>query len=243
MIVAWNTYIHQMDETSVVISLLPRYNALGRKQGTVERWRLKGMVFGDTVANVTAAANTIEAAYGDNGGNLLLLDNNGILIHRSLLSNGSIGGVRMIRFDFPVGEGAEWTTYRNYEIEAEAEYPESGGEILDWRESVTTGGGKPRWVIKEPLKGKPIRQQTHERTKYFARQSGMAVGLSDYPDPPAPLWPDDLHEDREPLTKESPRTIGIGVGQYRTEYIIHWDYEFESIEPLNGSPTEAPVGN
>ncbi len=242
MLLAYRNYLHQIDETAVSIQRTSRLNRFGITISEIERWSLSGLLFGDSPALVTQAVAALETAYDVNGGDLLLLDNNGTTVHRALRSFGSLGGVRVLSRGYPIGTGAEYTTYRTYAITAEAEYPATVAEsqILDWQETLIIGGGAPRWVIREPLNGDPIKQQTHQRTKYIATQSGQAVGMFAYPQPAAPIWPNDLHADRPILSYSDAPIVGVGVGRVATQWSVAWHYEFESVSPLNGLPTQRP---
>jgi hypothetical protein len=242
MIIAYRGYLHEVDETAVSIQRTSKVNRFGITISETERWSLTGMLFGDTPTLVTAAVAALEGAYDVEGGDLLLLDNNGTTVHRALTSFGSLGGVRVVSRGYPIGTGAEYTTYRTYAIQAEVEYPATGVEaqILDWQETLTIGGGAPRWVIREPLNGDPIKQQTHQRTKYVATQSGHAVGRFAWPDPAPPIWLNDLHADRPMLTYSDAPIMGVGVGRVATEWSVAWHYEFEAVSQLNGKPTQRP---
>lgn len=242
MYLAINGYIHQIDETSLVILRTQRYNQFGIETSYVERWSLSGFLIGTGPVVLTGLVLDLEAAYGVNGGNLFLIDSDGVTIHRVLASAGSIGGVRVVSHGYPIGDGGEYTTYRTYAIEAEAEYPNTDitAEILEWKETLVIGGGRPKWVMQELLNGDPVRQQTQEKTKWIAFQNGRAVGRTTTPAAANPIWPTELKDWLPMLTFDNPDDIGIGVGKYTTGYAVNWNYEFESAAQLAGQPTKRP---
>src|SRR5882762_9859270 len=108
MIIAYRGYLHEVDETAVSIQRTSKVNRFGIAISETERWSLTGMLFGDTPTLVTEAVAALEGAYDFDGGDLLLLDNNGTTVHRALTSFGSLGGVRVASRGYPVGTGAEY---------------------------------------------------------------------------------------------------------------------------------------
>ena len=112
MIIAYGGYLHAVDETAVSMQRDNRVNRFGIVTSVVERWALSGMLFGDTPIAVSGSVAAFETAYNVNGNDFALLDNNASTVHRALRSLGSLGGVRVTNYAYPIGTGAEYTTYR-----------------------------------------------------------------------------------------------------------------------------------
>lgn len=67
-------------------------------------------------------------------------------------------------------------------------------------------------------------------------QRGSAVGLSDYPIVPDPIWPEAEHEDKRSVNFGNPKKTGGVIGSVYTEWPVEWTYEFEDTAPLIGVP-------
>jgi len=237
MFLQYGSYIHDTNEAAVTISRVAQFTDGGLPQGYRETWQIRGILQAATSDLLTVSINRLKLAYLIQDRNLGLFFDNGAPTSHGMLSAQTIGGVRVIEGpSFPVGEGAEYSTFRSYEITVEAEFRTLLVGLLAWTESIVFGGGGPRFILQQPLQGMPVRQRVAEATPYTAQQSGAAVGNSSYPVPSAPLWPADEHRDQRRIELGQPRRHG---NRY-SEYPISWSYSFEAAAPLIGLPRTWP---
>jgi len=211
-----------------------------QQYGTRERWTIDGRKQiadqGTTAANqaaMTVVLNALIAAYNTNFQALGFYDDGGNLTTHSMTSN-----VRIVqRPSFPEGRGAEYSTFRTYQIIAEAQTstpPAGGQKLTSWSETVQLIGGGPKVVYLSCLTGPPQKQLAHQATTFKASQTGRATAVGRYPEPPPPLWPyDELIDARERTLELPPDST-----QQRT---TTWSYQFESIAEMFAYPTYRSV--
>ena len=143
-----------------------------------------------------------------------------------------------------MGEGAEYTTFRNYQIIAECDISilevlsqigigggkgrnQQGGITLSYNEVISTRGtGGPRIVVLETMGGPPVKQVVSKQTSVYTTQSGSATGMYGYPTVPPPLDPANEIADRRLVQKEIPTSVSP-FGK-ESIYKISWSYEFVS---------------
>lgn len=229
MQLTYGTYTHADNEVTLTISYRPVYER-GVKVKVTAVWTIDGKLQADDVAGLSTAITALEAGYATNGQNLSL----GGTAH-ALLSSECIGGTRVTELSYPVGDGAEYVTFRSYRITVEGDLAVTNTTALltEFTESIRLSGGGPKWVMLTPAIGPPQPQQTRGQMPYVAVQSGSAVGFGQYPTVPPPIWPAAEHRERRQITAGSPK-VTAGAAQY---YTIQWSYEFESSTPLIGTPT------
>lgn len=233
LILKYGTYAHEEGEVEVVVTKEKQYAQTGQQTGYIERWNIRGVIHGTSNTDVTTELNALENAYTTNGKNLILYQSDGsTATAHALTSNNTASGVRIKSIKYPVGGGAEYSTFRTYEIEAEAESILQNADFDTWSETISIRGGGPRFVYLQTLIGQPQKQLVAQSTPYFGTQSGTAVGLLRYPRFPAPMFPAHEHVDQRVQTKVSPMV----QPNTPTRYEIQWSYEFESASPLFGVP-------
>ena len=241
MILAYGDYRHALGETAVIISREGVFAPSGEQLAVREHWRIEGALQAATSALLTQAIQALVDAYSQSGLNLTLYLPDGTTpsAHR-IVSSQTLGGTRVVRPpSFPQGKGAEYTTYRGYSIEIEAEIPttNSSSALLFWDEVLTFSGGGPRWTYLATLTGTPILQTLQQATPYRVTQVGRAIGYSSYPTPASPIWPLALHADESTITRKLPRRAAGGEPARDVEYEVTWSYRFDSDCPLSGDPT------
>lgn len=245
MYIKYGSYQHLDAECSVVIDKTPVYSDRGKLDYTRETWTISGELQASSQAALTTAINALQTAYGSNGHDLGLYLDNGTATSHILPSGRCLGGTRITRFSFPQGRGAEYATFRNYQITVEGDFRsqnqlQAGGgggavnsdNLLEWEESLTFMGGGPRFGFLIPLNGLPQKQLLSQATPYSAVQAGRAVGSITWPLPSAPLWPDAEHVDERRIDKRGPKRLNTLLRGYE----IVWQYNFESAVPLIGNP-------
>lgn len=207
-------------------------------------WTVSGQVQADTPQQVAVAYLAREAAFSRWFLEAALVDDAGNVYHR-LPNAGSTTGVRVTQpVHYPAGEGAEGTTYRNYRVVLEAEYPfgpaaggGGAGMLKSFTETITFRGGEPRRVLLELAYGVPQVHVLAAQTAYYATQSGSAVGYLAYPPIPAPVFGVVGLLSKE-ITHVAPRSQnGLFV-----DWTTTWTYQFGSPLPLRGFPNTWPAG-
>ena len=257
MILKYGTYSHALNEAEVVIEREPGSGGGGNVALLKERWTISGELQAASQSAITTAINALQAAYSENGQDLILAFDDGSASAHQLLSSGPAGGVQVKRMSFPIGRGSEYGTHRTYQIVCEADIPlepeegagagsGSGGAngdgagsepgqgswVTQWTEILTFTGGGPRFTFLPVINGLPQRQMTNQSTTYKATQMGQGVGMFWWPNPPPRLWPVFEHEDQRQISRASPKLTPTG----EVEYGISWQYVFESATPLTGNP-------
>lgn len=241
MILTYGNYRHALAETGVSIRRETIYASTGVPLATRERWRIQGVLHADSPQDVTRAIDELTAAYAQPGKDVVLYLPDGVTPSAHvILARHTLGGVRVVRpLEFLQGTGAEYSTFRSYTIELEADLPLQGeaNVLVRWEETLSSSGGGPRWVYLATLVGPPVRQQVQESTPYRVTQVGRAVGYRDYPTPAEPIWPGACHHDATVITRRTPRRVGSGSTAADTEFEVTWHYQFESLAPLVGRPS------
>jgi len=242
MILKYGSYSHAINEGAITIARDSLVNDANVPYAVLERWRISGMLMPatQTIAGVTTAIQELEAAYVKHGQDLTLYQDDGTTAtaHQILTAN-TIGGTRVVR---PPGfpQEGEYTTFRSYEIEIEAEIPLSGGpSILLFEEFLAFSGGGPRDIFIELLNGPPQKQRVNNQTVFRATQSGRAVGYARYPAFPTPIWPQHWDEPAKQRNYGKPKISGAGASQSASEFPIDWTYQFHSAFATSGRPNIA----
>jgi hypothetical protein len=244
MYLKYGTYAHAAGECNLAISRRGDF-VHGMEKGYTERWDIRGRLqiadsgtLAGNQAAMTAAIAALQAAYSIQGQDLVFYTDGGTASIHALVSAQSLGGVRIVeRPFFPVGRGAEYSTFRNYAIAAEASYVNTALGILDYRETINFSGGGPKFVLLETMTGYPQKQNTRQRTPFRVTQQGEATGLLGYPIAPGPISPGDVHEDQTDIRMIGPDFFGpVGQRAY-TGFKTTWTYQMESANPIVGQPS------
>jgi len=235
LILKWGSYQHADSEVSISISKERRYNEFGAQIGYRERWTITGFLQAADHASLTTAILALEAAYATNGRDLVLYlpDGTTPTAHR-LLSGVANTGTRVVTSDYPVGTGAEYSTFRSYQIVVEADVQANDGDspqVGSFDETVVVTGGGPRKVWVETLSGAPIQQTVRAATTLRVTQSGSLTSPLGWLTPPGPLLPASVeHLDRRRIERQSPQRGASGLLEYR----VAWSYEFETTAAVGG---------
>jgi hypothetical protein len=208
-----------------------------------ERWDIQGMLQisdqGTAAANqaaMTTEIDALEAAYAENDKDIGFYDDSDNLTSHFIDSSATRTGVRVIQPpSFPVGGGAEYSTFRTYQFQVEADHPFSGPALISWTEAVSfEGTGGPVWGFLQPINGFAQQQLFSERSTQLGYQRGRAVGNGVYPAVPGPMWPTAEHEEVRSIAYEVPPDNS----KRRT---VTWLYTFEAIGSLVGRPTAKSI--
>jgi len=232
----YGNYTHPIGEAGVKIARSAIYNDAGIPFAIRETWTIDGMILANSQAAIGTAIAALEAAYASDGRDVALLFDDGTPTEHAIANSATLGGVRVVQPpSFPHGVGAEYSTYRTYQIVLDAQVLNASG-LLSFDESISFTGGGSRVGFVETLQGPPQKQTLVQQTSYRAAQSGRAVGLLGYPIVPNPIWPKDEHTDQRRIDRRAPRRRGGFNSILFTEYEVTWSYTFESAKPLNGLP-------
>ena len=219
---------------TVAISREAVLNMAGVPYEYRERWDVQAQVFGDDQAALKVAINDVVTAFSIQGGDLLLYHNDGTtLSSHTLVNAATLSGVRVVSGpSFPQGQGAEYATYRTFNVALEAEFPATLFDgLIEFEETLAFEGGGPLFTHLQPVNGPPQKQLLAEFTPFRAMQDGHAVGYLSWPLPSLPIWPGALVRAGSPR-RTSPRKRPGGF----THFPVQWRYEFESVLPLLGDP-------
>lgn len=252
MIVAYGNY--QLDDNSAgwVISSRAKLDSSGTPYAYSEEYKLNIRVEVEDTGNaqadqaaLTAKLQAIQDAFAVPFKDLIVYDNFGQQTVHKLINSQTLGGVKpLTRLEYPVGMGAEYSTFRNCTITIGADVQQSGltgnNSVIDWTESLTyIGTGGPRRVWQEFIEELPENQIVAQRTTIKAIQEGAAVGFGDYIPFPAAIFPIEVeHEDQRVYRRMTPRMVGGGANR---EYPSMWTYVFEFSNPIFGNPTGRPT--
>lgn len=237
MLIAYGSYSHPENETelvSIVKDVLR--GTFGQRTGTREQWTLRGRLAAASVSELSTAIAALEAAHASDGLNLTLYTDSGSTSSAHAIQSGrTLGGVKVTGLRYPDGKGAEYSTWRTYEVTYEAEYLSQTGGLDTYAESIEQIGGGPRDEYVTVLQGPPVKVRVAQQTTFKGRQTGRAVGIGAYPTFPPPVWPQHEHVDRRQLMRDAPQYDNGGQHKFG----ISWSYEFEAVGPL-GTPSSAP---
>ncbi len=242
MYLKYGTYRHADNEASVVILKEALFGPGGMIRGVRERWTIQGRLHAADQAGLTAAIDALTAAYGVPDRDVAFYTDDDQLTSHAIATADANGGVRVIvPPSFPEGKGAEYSTFRNYNVVLEAELLDPDATIVNWHETISFSGGGPQFAYLETIDGTPQKQLLKQFTTFHATQNGEATGAFAYPVPAIPLWPVAEHVDRRQVRFDPPKRSGPPGQPTYTEFKVSWTYTFEDAAPLAGLPTAWPV--
>lgn len=234
MYLRYGSYVHADSEVLIAIDKETLRDERDNPYAIRERWHISGELQAASQSALTTAIAALITGYSREGLDAGFFDNNGAATAHGLISARTIGGVKIVKPPFfPKGDGAEYSTFRRYEIVLEADFPSVNEVITAWMETITLGGGGRREKWLNCLNGPPIKQLVNASVTYHASQQGQAVGFFGYLTPPLPLWPNDEHLEQRQIERSSPKRRGAAL----INYPVSWRYVFEAANPFLGLPT------
>jgi hypothetical protein len=198
MLVRYGNYTHDDNECTLAnISRDFEYNELGGKAAMIERWKYTGWKQADTQAQLTAALILMEAQYAKDGQSLFFLTTGGAKTSHFIDATKAFY-VHAKKPTYPVGHQAEYTTYRQFEIEIEAKFILNGGDgpgsvsdLMAYEESIEISGtGGPITELARVISGPWIPIMTADSSPMIIVQKGSAIGGTGTPKVSPPLYPD-----------------------------------------------------
>lgn len=197
---------------------------------------LKGWVVANPQSSITARIQEVEDAYSYDGGDAVLLLDDGSESPHSLKSSHptNISGVRVLDFQWVTENPAEYATNRTFTVQLEADYADIVSQIIFWYEQLEfIGNGGPRYELVEFPLGTPLPYRVCEFTKQTIIQSGKSLGYFGYVEPFGSLWPDSLHQDKVRIVRGTPEFNG----KLYTNYPMQWTFPHSRSVPTDGTPS------
>jgi len=230
MYLKYGNYTHADNECSVIITKdASKRSYSGAVIEINERWDVMGRIQRANQAAVVSALIALETAYSVNNKDIALYGESGRTHYLS--TSQCVDGTRVTRPpSYPQGEGAEFSTFRNYALTVEGDRKMVGDTLLSFRESINwTGTGGKTWDYLVPLTGPPIPQTLTKSSVVTIVQEGNAVGYGAYPLAPYPLWPSYELVTERSIVADLPEAN-------EEERSVSWRYVFQADFKLVGLP-------
>jgi hypothetical protein len=240
MIIQFGNYKHADNETALSTHQERVANAEGVFSLKRVVYQIRGRLQSDSQANLTAALLALEQAYTQENVNLTLFQNDGVTPTAHVINAAQCLSVRArVQPSYPTSEGAEYSNYRNYEIQVEALMPANPLEpLVSFTETVQLIGGGAEYLLQEAVVGPSTPVQLQEQSPYIAIQVGSATGTFGFPALATPLYPQGiLSPKRQIVIPSGPTRESFGPGGPSfSRYTISWSFFFESPQPINITP-------
>ena len=234
MYLRWGNYSHGNGEVQLATTKNAQYTQAGIPWCMREVWNINGMLIGTSQSNLDTQLAALKAAYANDGRDIALVLDGGADSEIAMYTADCIGGTKVTQgVAFPDNSNAAYSTFIPYSVQVSGDVAvnDSRNIIRMFSEQVSRQGGGARFGHLETLYGDPVKQQLRNNSIYRYVQSGFAIGYTEYPAVPQPLWPFALTGIGN-IVQLSPRRDGNDY----VDYEVQWTYEFESITPLIGNP-------
>ncbi len=231
--------IRPFNEARASIAYQVAYDGFNRASTVKVTWGISGRVIQQSNATATGMSQKIAILKQDFSQfrpDLHFYEDDGITpTELRLLASELLDGPNLLDLSFPDKEPDVYTTGVEYGATFEGTGRAVGATanpISEFQETITPGddGGLILGYVGGAL-NPPELQVFKQAEAWSYTQSGSAVGLYGYPDPPPPLWPQFQMRTMQPI-KESPRVAGPIPMYFR----ISWSYRFASPFQLSGNP-------
>ncbi len=215
-------------------------------RGYAQRYRntlsITGDLIASTSAGMTAAIEAMLAGISGDYVDVEIRDDDGAPTPFRLLNGDSIDGVKLITPPSFPDVNTIYSLMVPFTVAWQADFSVDDvtngtgiPNVLEFNESLSfQGNGGPLKGITLTPRGEPIEVTLAERTPFFATQSGSITMRGPVSRIPNPLWPDKLINPGYSKSESSPN-VRNGVVE---SYSASWNYQFQSITPLSGKPTQ-----
>lgn len=234
MQVEYGGYLAQFGATNWTVSRQTSFTVTGAPFLTRHAWDIQGYVRGDTIPELTARMQELEAAFSVHGQTIRILNNGQETAHK-LENSSTIDGTRVEYFGFQRGRvpATEYINRRSWAARVTGTTIAAADGYLSYQESLRViGTGGPVVIWKPALVGPPQAQIVQTQSSVIALQRGSAVGISSYPQYPAYLFDGGFLK-----SKQSWQEIGTPrqLGNTKIGFPISWFYVFEGLQ-FSGTP-------
>lgn len=241
MYIKYGSYAHTREQASLMsLTVRPNLTERGFRKSIVAEAHVQGEFITtstQTQYDITTLIQGLESAFANDGLDWGLYHDNNTPTPHFLESNhpDSLTGNQVVMKQFPANHGGEYATGREFAYTIRNEYLSAESLILDYQETIqhhgTTG---PRVVWDEFRVGPPVWRVESAQTVQTIRQSGYAVTLGTYLEPPPPILPPPYEmQHLRTITRITPRRWPQGF----TDYTVKWDYVFQSPQVFPAFPT------
>jgi len=233
-----NGIAHDINDPALSIDRTGLFTDAGVLYGILNVWTIEGRLIASSQATVSTEIDALELGYSKNVERFALKLDSGDDSSHVIVASETLDGIRVSKPPYyPVGRGAEYSTYRNYAVQVTAtvlvKSNAAEAEIVSFQETVTYTGSGTRDVIMTPLIGTPVRIRTATQTPQFIVQSGQVVSLTrpiDVTRLSPPLFAAYLLEDKTVIELGSAQTFFIGGARRQTQYPARWRYEMAHVQ-------------
>lgn len=231
MNISYNGYLHDPAECEIEqITSIARNPDGGVDYKTVTT-TITGKIY-TVLGDIDAKIRAMMLAYSVDGGNFICALPNGQDTVHSIYDSQTMDGVRVVQPpSFPVGGGAEYSSFRTYQIVLEARFQVANSpEVISFTETVTYRGGGPRVILIETINGPPVRQVTNQMSVATCIQSGQIVTSTRYSSIiPPPIYPQFIIPTETEISRTSPTVIRKSRGGYfRQAFVTTYGYVMQS---------------
>lgn len=240
MYATYGGFRHADNEANLVqFDAIARYSPRGHRIETTYRAHLVGELIYVGQAALHPRIAALIDAYGIVNQSFTYHHDDGTPTRHRIPADdpNNVTGVRVIHRNWPKGAPAEYANTRTFYLVIEATFrdPEPGiaSPLVDYHQSVeAVGVAAIRRRYLEYDVGSAEEQIVNQLTTQRLHQSGYAVGYSDWPAPPGPLYPDLELTDVRRIRLTTPHHRGNGFTHYRTD----WSYVMESPSAQTATP-------
>jgi hypothetical protein len=240
--ITYGTFSFTSGEPEVTTAEEYEFSPSGCRELRKVRIDISGQIQG---TNLAAVADALRTAVQVDDQDFTVTNGTDVVNHLSYYHSSCIMGPRVESLSFPEGSGPELATggIRTYRMSVAAHVELANptyGDVMSWRETVTTEGGRPVYQVQEVINGDAEIWPTQGKTAYRCRQEGEAMGRNTWPTPPKPKWPG-LRIDNNEVVRESPEYVQLDAdGSVSTarRYRIRWSYEYAA--PTDAFSTAEP---
>lgn len=199
-------------------------------------------LYAESVSEMTATIQGLIDAISGDYQDVLLLDDDGGQTPWCLINADTIDGVKLMTPPSFPDVSSVYALKVSGEMAWQADFPPDDvtngpgqPNLLAFSETLTfQGNGGPIKTITLTPRGEPIEVTLAERTPFFASQAGSISAVGPISNIPQPIWPDKLVNPASTTERSSPN-VRNGVIE---SYSASWNYQFQSITPLVGQPTQ-----
>lgn len=235
MFVQIGNYRHGINEAGLSISHQVRETAAGLPYLVDVQWGVEGKLRNRSgnPRLLDREMERLEQAYSQRGMDISLLHNDGRRSHHTMRNSDTIGGIRATFLAYPTTRGAEYCTYRSYQVTLNAVMRVANAPLyIAFEEQINISGGGARYGVKEVNEGPGTRQRLRTHAKCVATQSGRITMLGRYPEAPPPIWPYASDSDYPDVSKMPPvvrgratdGTLSIAECTIQYTYTYSWPY-------------------